>query len=151
VSKHSSRAIGDTYLALAYYYSGDASRARAMLDELTKEAAASTSARSRVALAALSGASGDSQAARRLVDAVLAGEYRDHHVEYGVGAALAQLGERRAAVEWLRKAADSGFPCAVWYERDPLLDPLRQDQAFKEVVADLVARRDAAAVRFASR
>ncbi len=150
VSKHSSRAIGDTYLALAHYYSGDVARARAMLEELTKETAASTSARSRVALAALLAASGETRAARGMVDEVLAGAYRDHHVEYGVGAALAQLGDHRGAVQWLRKAADSGFPCLVWYERDPLLDPLRQDPAFKDVVADLVARRDAAVARFAS-
>lgn len=150
VSRHSSRAIGDTYLALAYYYSGEVTRARAMLERLTKESSASTSARSRVALAGLLGAH-DSEAARRLLQSVLDGEYRDHHVEYGVGAAFAQLGERRAAVDWLRKAAENGFPCAVWYERDPWLDPLRQDRAFRDLAANLVARRDAAAARFKSR
>jgi len=151
VSRHSSRAIGDTYLALAYYYSGDVSRARAMLEQLITESSASTSARARVALAGLLGASRDSKAARRLLKSVLAGKYRDHHVEYGVGAVFAQLGEHGAALEWLRKAAESGFACAVWYERDPLLAPLRQDRAFKELAADLVVRRDAAAARFASR
>jgi tetratricopeptide (TPR) repeat protein len=34
VSRQSSRAIGDTYLALAYYYSGDVARGRAMLENL---------------------------------------------------------------------------------------------------------------------
>ena len=151
VSKHSSRAIGDTYLALAAYYSGDAARARMMLVELTKEPSASTSARSRVALAAVSAASGDVSSARRLVDQVLAGGYRDHHVEYGLGAAFTQLGDHRAAIQWLRQAADSGFPCAVWYERDPLLDPLRQDPTFQTFVQDLGARRRAAFAQFASR
>jgi tetratricopeptide (TPR) repeat protein len=150
VSHQTSRAIGDTYLALAHYYSGDAARARVMLDELTREASASTSARSRVTLAAVSAASGDSRAARRLLDVALAGEYRDHHVAYGAGAAFAQLGDHRAAVEWLRQAADSGFPCAVWYERDPLLVPLRQDREFKQLVADLAARSEAARARFGS-
>ncbi len=50
-----------------------------------------------------------------------------------------------------RKWADSGVPCSVWYERDPWLDPLRQDRAFKDLVADLAGRRAAAAARFASR
>jgi hypothetical protein len=45
----------------------------------------------------------------------------------------------------------SGVPCSVWYERDPWLDPLRQDRAFKDLVADLAGRRAAAAARFASR
>ena len=119
-----------------------------MLEELARETSASTSARSRVALAGLLAASGDVQAARGLIDAVLAGEYRDHHVEYGIGAALAQLGDARGAVEWLRRAADSGFPCVVWYERDPWLDPLRKVPAFRDLSADLAARRDAAMSRF---
>jgi hypothetical protein len=148
VSRQSSRAIGDTYLALAYYYSGDVARGRAMLEDLTRETSASTSARSRVALAGLLAASGEGHAARGLVDAVLAGDYRDHHVAYGIGAALAQLGDARGAVEWLRRAADSGFPCVVWYERDPWLDPLRKVPAFRDLSADLAARRDAALTRF---
>jgi DNA-binding winged helix-turn-helix (wHTH) protein/TolB-like protein len=148
VSRQSSRAIGDTYLALAYYYSGDVARGRAMLEELARETSASTSARSRVALAGLLAASGDVHASRGLLAAVLAGGYRDHHVEYGIGATLAQLGDAHGAVEWLRKAADSGFPCVVWYERDPWLDPLRKDRAFHDLSADLAARRDAAMERF---
>jgi tetratricopeptide (TPR) repeat protein len=148
VSRQSSRAIGDTYLALAYYYSGDVARGRAMLEELARETSASTSARSRVALAGLLAASGDVEGARGLVDAVLAGEYRDHHVQYGIGAALAQLGDAQGAVEWLRRAADSGFPCVVWYERDPWLDPVRTVRAFHDLSADLAARRDAAVARF---
>jgi DNA-binding winged helix-turn-helix (wHTH) protein/TolB-like protein/tetratricopeptide (TPR) repeat protein len=150
VARHSNRAIADTYLALAYYYSGQVSRGRAMLEELTKESSASTSARSRVALAGLLGASGEPQAARQLVDSVLAGTYRDHHVEYGLGAAFAQLGEPRVAVGWLQKAADNGFPCATWYERDPLLAPLRQDPAFTSLLSALAARRAVAAERFGS-
>ena len=151
VSRQSSRAIGDTYLALAYYYSGEVARGRGMLEELTREPSASTSARSRVALASVLARSGDFEAARRLVDSVLAGEYRDHHVEYGIGAALAQLGDPDGAVAWLRKAANSGFPCVVWYERDPWLAPLRKHSGFLDLAADLAARRDAAMTRFTSR
>jgi DNA-binding winged helix-turn-helix (wHTH) protein/TolB-like protein len=150
VARQSNRAIADTYLALAYYYSGERARARAMLEALTKEASASTAARSRVALAAVLGASGERHAARLLVDAVLADTYRDHHVEYGLGAALAQLGQSGAAVEWLRKSADHGFPCAIWYERDPLLQPVRSKPEFSTLLADLRARRNATAGRFAA-
>lgn len=148
VSRQSSRPIGDTYLALAYYYAGDVARGRAMLEDLARESSASTSARASVALAGLLAASGDVHGARGLIAAVLAGGYRDHHVEYGIGAALAQLGDAHGAVEWLRKAADSGFPCVVWYERDPWLDPVRKVRAFHDLSADLAARRDAAMARF---
>jgi DNA-binding winged helix-turn-helix (wHTH) protein/TolB-like protein len=151
VTRLSSGPIGDTYLALAYHYSGETARARAMLEVLAKEPSASTSARSRVALAGVLAKTGESNSARQLVASVLGGPYRDHHVEYGIGAAFAQLGESGVAVEWLRKAADNGFPCAIWYERDPLLDPLRRDRVFTALVADLAARRDTAAARFAAR
>ena len=140
VSRQSSRAIGDTYLALAYYYTGDAPRARTMLEQLAAEPSASTSSRSRAALAGVLAAAGERDAARRLLEAVIARPYRDHHVAYSVGAAFAQLGEPRQAVEWLRTAADTGFPCAVWYARDPLLDSLRKDAAFDALSAELAAR-----------
>lgn len=151
VSRLSSRSIGDTYLALTYFYLGDAPRARRMLEQLTAETAAATAARSRAALAGVLAASGERDPARRLVRRVIDGGYRDHHVAYSLGAALAQLGDRREAVPWLRTAADTGFPCAIWYERDPLLDPLRNDEAFVALVADLTSRRAQAEARFASR
>ena len=54
----------------------------------------------------------------------------DHHVAYSLGATFAQLGELDTAVLWLERAADTGFPCAPWFERDPLLAPLRQHPRF---------------------
>ena len=52
--------------------------------------------------------------------------YRDHHVAYSLGAAYGQLGEFEAATRWLRTAADTGFACPPFYERDPLLEPVRR-------------------------
>lgn len=126
VSRRSSRAIGDTYLALAYYYSGDIGRARRMLEQLGSERSVTTVARSRSALAGILAATGDTPGARRLLGALLAHDYRDHHI----GTAYAQLGEANDALVWLRTAADTGFPCLPWYERDPLLGPLRKDPRF---------------------
>ena len=48
-----------------------------------------------------------------------------HHVAYSIGTAYAQLGDPRAAVRWLERAAATGFPCYPWYARDPLLAPLQ--------------------------
>jgi DNA-binding winged helix-turn-helix (wHTH) protein/TolB-like protein len=150
VSRRSSRQIGDAYLALAYFYLGDASRARGMLERLSSEAAPSTAARSRAALAAIVAATGDAPAARHLLAIVRTSGYQDHHVAYGVGTALAQLGEPTEAVTWLRRAADTGFPCAIWYERDPLLGPIRRHPDFLALSAELAARRDAARARHSS-
>ena len=150
VSHRSSRQIGDTYLALAHFYLGDRSRARRMLEQLSSGPVSSTTARSRATLAAIAAATGDEAAARRDLDAVRAGNYQDHHVAYSIGAALAQLGEPTEAVTWLRTAAETGFPCAIWYERDPLLEPIRRHPDFLALVAELAVRRDAARARHSS-
>jgi lipopolysaccharide biosynthesis regulator YciM len=135
VSRRSSQPIGDTYLALAYYYSGHVSRGREMLQALASHASASTAARAGAALAGVLAAGGDADEARRLIREVLARDYRDHHVAYSLGAAYAQLGEDAEAAQWLRTAADTGFPCLTWLERDPLLLPLRRSPQFTELVA----------------
>ncbi len=142
VSRLSSRPIGDTYLALAYYYSGNVERAQTMLESLASHTSASTATRSGAALAGVLAAQGQSRAARLHVDRVLAGHYRDHHVAYSLGAAYAQLGETDQAVRWLRTAADTGFPCLTWFERDPLLESLRLGPAFPQLQRYVRARRD---------
>lgn len=147
VSRRSNRAIGDVYLAMSYYYSGDVSSARRLLETLATETSASTAARAGAALAGILAAAGDADRARRTIGRVLAREYRDHHVSYSLGGAYAQLGDRARAIESLRAAADTGFPCAIWYGTDPLLQPLRADPQFAALQNDLAARRDAAAAK----
>lgn len=147
VSRRSSLAIGDTYLGLAYYYTGNIERARPMLDTLAQSASASTATRAGAALASVLAAGGESSAALVSVNRVLAQEYRDHHVAYSLGAAYAQLGNVAEAVRWLGTAADSGFPCAIWFERDPLLAPLRRHPEFALVQERVHAQRQAALSR----
>jgi hypothetical protein len=55
----------------------------------------------------------------------------DHHVAYSLAATWAQLGDTTAALRWLQRAADTGFPCGPWFARDVLLDPIRSDPRFK--------------------
>jgi DNA-binding winged helix-turn-helix (wHTH) protein/tetratricopeptide (TPR) repeat protein len=142
VSRLSSQAIGDTYLALAYYYSGSADRGRKVLEALINNKSASTAARASAALAGVLAAMGEPDSARTQIDRVLEGAYRDHHVAYSLGAAYAQLGETDEADQWLRTAADTGFPCLPLFEQDPLLEPLRRRAAFSDLVAHVRARRE---------
>jgi DNA-binding winged helix-turn-helix (wHTH) protein/TolB-like protein len=142
VSRQSSQAIGDTYLALAYYYTGSVDRGRTMLESLASHPSASTATRAGAALAGVLAALDEPAAARQHVAGVLAREYRDHHVAYSLGAAYAQLGDEDHAVRWLRTAADTGFPCVTWFARDPLLEPIRQSPQFAEVMTHVRARRE---------
>jgi DNA-binding winged helix-turn-helix (wHTH) protein/tetratricopeptide (TPR) repeat protein len=143
VSRLSSQPIGDTYLALAYYYSGSAERGRSMLESLIESRSASTAARAGAALAGVLAAEHAPKAARDHLVRVLALGYRDHHVAYSLGTAYAQLGAPDDAYRWLRVAADTGFPCLPFFERDPLLEPLRRHAQFPELLAYVRARRDA--------
>ncbi len=143
VSRQSSQAIGDTYLALAYYYGGKIERGQAMLEQLAGHRSASTAARAGAALAAVLAAQGDAGGARVRLQQVLAADYRDHHVAYGIGAAYAQLGDPANALRWLRIAADTGFPCRSWFEADPFLAPLRRLPSYGDLLAHVDTQRAA--------
>jgi len=81
---------------------------------------------------------------------VLASGYMDHHVAYSVGAVEAQLGRPASAVKWLRQAADSGFQCLQWVERDALLDPIRRNPEFQAFLTVLRDDYDRARGRYAA-
>ena len=74
------------------------------------------------------------------------GSELDHHVAYSVGATLVQLGDVNASLRWLTRAADTGFPCYPWFERDSLLDPLRKHPQFVGLL-DASERRTSRCVR----
>ena len=143
-SRLTSQPIGDTYLALAYYYTGSAERAQSLLEALTDSRSASTATRATAAIAGVLAAQGKPDAARQHLDRVLLRGYRDHHVAYSIGAAYAQLGEDDKAAQWLRTAADTGFACLPFYERDPLLEGLRRQEQFSELRDYVRSRRDVA-------
>lgn len=144
MSRLSDQAIGDTYLALAYYYSGSVDQAITLLTALVKSSSASTASRAGVALASVLGARKQSAEARAHLDQVLDRPYRDHHVAYSIGTAYVQLGDFAEGMRWLRTAADTGFSCLPWYERDPLLEPLRATPQFPELLDYVRTKREAA-------
>jgi hypothetical protein len=45
-------------------------------------------------------------------------------------------------MHWLRIAADTGFPCVPWFERDPWLEPLRRRPDYVELIAYVRGKRD---------
>jgi hypothetical protein len=40
------------------------------------------------------------------------------------------MGNSKAAMEWLKKAAEDGFPCYPLYNKDPNLKNIKNDPAF---------------------
>jgi TolB-like protein/tetratricopeptide (TPR) repeat protein len=53
-----------------------------------------------------------------------------HHAEHLIASAYALMGNSKEAVEWLKKAAEQGFPCYPLFNKDPNLKNIRNDPAF---------------------
>jgi DNA-binding winged helix-turn-helix (wHTH) protein/TolB-like protein len=123
------------YLGLAWYYLGDTAAAIAML--ATVQRGGQLDVRSQAALASVEAAIGARDDAHRRIERIVGGPYMDHHVAYSVAATYAQLGDADASIVWLMQAADTGFPCTPWFERDTLLAPVRKDDRFVQLVARL--------------
>ena len=47
------------------------------------------------------------------------------------------MGKMDAALEWLKEAAESGFPCYPLFERDPNLEPLHADPRWVTFMAEI--------------
>jgi tetratricopeptide (TPR) repeat protein len=60
-----------------------------------------------------------------------------HHAAYFAACALARMRRAEQAVQWLREAATTGFPCYSLFARDPNLDPIRQDPRFQAFMAEM--------------
>lgn len=123
------------YLGLALYYTGDVAGARAMLASATR--GGKPDVRSQASLASIEAAAGMRDQARARATKVARGPYMDHHVAYSLGAAFAQLGQADESIAWLQRAADTGFPCYPWFERDTLLEPVRQHPSFVRLLENL--------------
>jgi tetratricopeptide (TPR) repeat protein len=118
-------------LGWTLYYQGEPQRAEAMLESMT-DGEGPLAGNARATLAAIGAARGLTSDARALADRVASEPEVFHHSAYGLGTAYAQLGDATSALRWLAQAATTGFPCYPWYERDPLLDPLRGDSRFAD-------------------
>jgi len=149
VKRSSKSTTYDYFLALAYYYTGDAARAEDTLVHLSTST--TSDRRAQAVLASVLASRHDNTAATRLIAAILADRYMDHHMAYSLGAAYAQLGDVSSAIRWLRQAAETGLPCHPWYARDPLLTPLRGNAEFQTFLGEQRAAWRANAAKYGSK
>ena len=138
----------DLYLAQAWFHLGRIAPAEAMAADLHADTAGGKVADA--VRASFLAARGQRRAAEQLLSSATARELKSHHLDYAVAETYAQLGNQAQAVQWLRRAADTGFVCYPWYARDPLLKPLRLDPAFERFEQELRKSWEAAKIRFGS-
>ena len=125
------------YLGLALFYVGDGNGAREMLGSIKR--GATPDARAQASLTSIEAALGMHNEARERIAAIEHGPDMDHHIAYSLGAAMAQLGDASGSLTWLERAVDTGFPCYPWFEKDPLLDPIRREPGFVRLMERLRA------------
>ncbi len=135
--KRSAGAVSDWWLAQAYYYQGQKQRAIELLEELHRSSSASAATRARAIYASILAADNQRDRTNQVILEIRSAGYMDHHVAYSLGLAYAQMNQREQALEWIRQAAETGFPCYPWFERDPMLDPLRNDANFQSFMTQL--------------
>jgi TolB-like protein/Tfp pilus assembly protein PilF len=123
-------------LAWALYYDGERERAEAMLETMMSDEGP-VPGNARATLAALLASRGATAEARALAERVMSEHDLIHHGAYGLGTAYAQLRDSTTALRWLSQAAATGFACYPWYQRDPLLDPIRADPDFAAFMGEL--------------
>jgi TolB-like protein/DNA-binding winged helix-turn-helix (wHTH) protein/Tfp pilus assembly protein PilF len=123
-------------LGWASYYEGERQRAEAVLESMISDEGP-VPGNARATLAALRAARGATADARHLAEQVASEPHLLHHAAYGLGTAYAQLRDPPAALRWLSQAAATGFASYPWFERDPLLDPIRNDARFSAFMREL--------------
>lgn len=82
--------------------------------------------------------SGEVREAHRMIARAIelgAGFGHFHHTAYNIAATYAALDEPADAVNWVEAAADDGFPCYPYFERDPNLDKLRRYPRFVDLMS----------------
>jgi len=119
-------------LGWTLYYQGERQRGETMIDD-----EGPLPGNARATLAAFRAARGARSEARAHAQRVATEPDLIHHGAYGLGTAYAQLRDPATALRWLSQAATTGFPCYPWYERDPLLDPIRDDPRFADFMREL--------------
>jgi len=65
-----------------------------------------------------------------------------HHVFHLLADAHAQMKDAQQAVEYLRRASETGLPCLPCFDNDPLLAPVRGSPEYSALRADLLRKSD---------
>jgi TolB-like protein/Flp pilus assembly protein TadD len=79
----------------------------------------------------------EAEAAIKSAIAIGKGYGHFHHTAYNIAVAYALMNKTKQALEWLKTAAEGGFPCYPLFEKDAYLNSLRNDPQFVELMTKL--------------
>jgi tetratricopeptide (TPR) repeat protein len=119
------------------FYLGLIDVAQRRYDKAIPELEATTAENNGGALAGLAYAyamDGQRERARELLDKLYAGRESGLIVPYRVAAVYVALGDKDQAIKWLRKSYDDHDNWLAQLQVDPVMDPLRADARFQELM-----------------
>ena len=119
--------------SFALQHMGRHQEAQERIDEVLKTGPPDRSGSLTSMQALLAAHVGDAPVAERKIQEAVAkgrGYQHFHHVAYAVASAYALLNKPGPALQYLRMAADDGFPCYPLFEHDSNLDSLRKNPQF---------------------
>jgi serine/threonine protein kinase len=127
--------------ALNHHYLGHTDEGRRILEKASEEDRGESDFHSVEAI--FFALAGDKAAANRSMAKEIEiseglGHY--HHAVCYMASARSIMGDFDTAIDWLSEAADDGFPCYPWFERDPCLEPIRSNPRFVALIKELKAR-----------
>jgi DNA-binding winged helix-turn-helix (wHTH) protein/tetratricopeptide (TPR) repeat protein len=132
-------ALSGGHLAWALFQLGRRQEARERIaDALKRDTADSAGVLTSVS-ALIDAAEGDRSRAEAGLRTALQAKRTElfHHTAYFAGSAYCRMGDAQKALDWLRFAAENGFPCYPLYASDPNLDFVRNDRRFQDLLEDL--------------
>jgi len=80
------------------------------------------------------GAVGSTGKAREILENILAGKYKGYASPFTIGAAYYLIGEQTRGYEWVKRAYDERDPGLVWCNKWPILEVMRKDERFVQVL-----------------
>jgi serine/threonine protein kinase len=123
---------------LTLFYRGDKTAAHELIGELRrKESDNEDVASTNAVLLAADGKKEKAEEEIRLAIRVGQGRFHFHHAEYNIASAYALMGDRRSALQWLRKTAEDRLACYPLFEGDPNLKNLRTDPDFQKFLGEM--------------
>jgi TolB-like protein/DNA-binding winged helix-turn-helix (wHTH) protein/Flp pilus assembly protein TadD len=91
-------------------------------------------------LAALEGNRSEAEAKIQIAIEKGRGYGHFHHSAFHIACAYALMNDPGKAIDWLKTVADGGFACYPMFEHDPLLENVRKDPRFNELISDLKSK-----------
>lgn len=119
-----------------YYYEGNKEKAIELMGKVLGENPHMDGVRPLYAMY-LAGAGKEEEARAQLTEDALAVSRADHDMAYWVGQTYAILGDKDGAFKWLNRAVKLGNENKPRFETDPVIDSLRDDPRFEELLSKI--------------